>query len=206
MTSISENPIKRITRLLLLLSVLSIAGTNTLSAQAVKVNIPTTVVGTPNVGAEFTISQQFSVNGDLLWAPYMFKKHEEVFRALIGSVDLRYYFSPKYYYTNDMFDGFYAGPYAMYGNYNIGLYRGEGKESFRHTGWGVSGGISLGYKMYLSKRFRLDANLGLGFAHLQYDKFPLGGEWAEYPLAVKDTKAWVGPTKFGIHLVYNLFR
>lgn len=174
--------------------------------QAIKINIPTTIVGTPNIGAEFTISQQFSINGDLLWAPYLFKKHEEVLRSLIGTIELRYYIKPKYFYTNDMFDGFYIGPYAMMGNFNIGLYKGKGKDSFRYKGWGMSGGVSLGYKFYLSRRFRLDLNMGVGYAQMQYDKFLLGGEWADYPLSKKDTKMWIGPTKLGIHLVYNIFR
>lgn len=181
-------------------------GVNRAQGQAIKVNIPTTLVGTPNIGAEFTISQQFAINVDVLWAPYMFKKHEEVFRTLIGTAELRYYVKPKYYYTNDLFDGFYMGPYAMYGNYNIGFYKGDDVDSYRYKGWGVSGGMSLGYKFYLSKRFRLDANMGLGYAHLQYNTYLLGGEWAEYPLSIKDTKAWIGPTKLGVHLVYNLFR
>lgn len=176
-------------------------------AQAIKINAPLLLVGAPNVGAEFTISQQFSINGDVLWAPYLFKKNEEVFRSLIGSVDLRYYVNPRYYYTNDMFDGFYVGPYAMYGNFNIGLKeKDDNKDSYRRVGWGVSAGASLGYKFYLAKRFRLDINAGVGFAHLQYDKYLLGGEYADYPLEKKNTRMWIGPTKFGVHLVYNLFR
>ena len=81
--------------------------------QAIKTNIPLILAGTPNVGIEWNVGQQFTVNGDVLWMPYLFKKHEEVFRTLIGSLDLRYYIKPKYYYTNNMFDGFYIGPYAM---------------------------------------------------------------------------------------------
>ena len=193
--------------LLLLISAVSFVASQEAGAQALKINIPITLAGTPNIGAEFTISQQLSINGDILWAPYMFKKnHEQVFRALIGSVDLRYYVSPKYYYTNDMFDGFYVGPYVMSGNFNIGIYKGAGKTSYRYKGWGISGGVSLGYKFYLSKRFRLDLNLGIGYAHLQYDRFFLGGEWSDSALSYKDTKSWIGPTKFGAHLVYNLFR
>lgn len=192
--------------LLLFLSVGLFASLQKADAQAIKINLPTTLAGTPNIGAEFTISQQLAVNGDILWAPYMFKKHEEVFRTLIGSADLRYYVKPRYYYTNDMFDGFYIGPYVMAGNFNIGLYRGKNKTSYRYEGWGVSGGVSIGYKFYLSKRLRLDVNLGVGYAHLQYDKYYLGGEYAKYPLAYKETKWWIGPTKFGVHLVYNIFR
>lgn len=197
---------KKIITSVLAIAALLILSSNRVMGQAIKINLPTTLVGTPNIGAEFTLSQKFTVSGDILWAPYMFKKHEEVFRALIGTLEFRYYIKPKYYYTNDLFDGFYMGPYAMYGNFNIGLKKGGDKESHRYKGWGVSGGISLGYKFYLSRRFRLDVNLGLGYAHLQYNTYRLGGEWADYPLSVKDTKMWIGPTKFGVNLVYNLFR
>ncbi len=197
---------KRIYLLLLMSSVACFAGVQTAGAQSLKINIPITLVGTPNIGAEFTLSQQFTINGDILWTPYMFKKHEEVFRVLMGSADLRYYISPKYYYTNDTFDGFYVGPYLLGGNFNIGLYEGEGETSYRRKGWGVSGGVSLGYKFYIAKRFRMDVNLGLGYAHMQYNKYYLGGEWADYPMAYKNTRSWIGPTKFGVHLVYNLFR
>ena len=196
---------KRTIRLLVLGLVLVLAAP-AVKAQAIKTNVPLLLVGTPNVGMEFTVSQQFTTNLDILWMPYMFKKHEEVLRALVGSADLRYYVKPRYYYTNNMYDGFYLGPYVEAGNFNIGFWRGEERESYRYKGWGISAGLSLGYKFYLSKRFRLDLNLGLGYAHLQYDKYQLGGEWADYPLELKDTRAWFGPTKFGVHLVYNLFR
>lgn len=196
---------KRTIRILVLGLVLVLAAP-AVKAQAIKTNVPLLLVGTPNVGMEFTVSQQFTTNLDILWMPYMFKKHEEVLRALVGSADLRYYVKPRYYYTNNMYDGFYLGPYVEAGNFNIGFWRGEERESYRYKGWGISAGLSLGYKFYLSKRFRLDLNLGLGYVHLQYDKYQLGGEWADYPLELKDTRAWFGPTKFGVHLVYNLFR
>lgn len=196
---------KRTIRILVLGLVLVLAAP-AVKAQAIKTNVPLLLVGTPNVGMEFMVSQQFTTNLDILWMPYMFKKHEEVLRALVGSADLRYYVKPRYYYTNNMYDGFYLGPYVEAGNFNIGFWRGEERESYRYKGWGISAGLSLGYKFYLSKRFRLDLNLGLGYAHLQYDKYQLGGEWADYPLELKDTRAWFGPTKFGVHLVYNLFR
>lgn len=201
--------------LILTLTVVVLSLVNKANAQAIKINLPTTIIGTPNLGAEFTVSQRFTINGDVLWAPYMFKKSETVFRVLAGTAEFRYYVNPKYYYTNNMFDGFYLGPYAMFGNFNIGIDKGhnndevgqdESKKSYRYSGWGVSSGVSLGYKFYLSKRLRMDVNMGLGYAHIQYDKYLLGGEWAGSPLSIKDTKAWIGPTKFGVHLVYNIFR
>jgi hypothetical protein len=175
-------------------------------AQAVKVNVPLWLAGSPNIGLEWALGNQCTVNGDVSWMPYMFKQHEEVFRVLMTSADLRYYLNPPYYYTDDSWDGFYVGPYVLYGEFNVGLFKKKAGNNYRNQGWGISGGVSTGYKFYLSSRFRVDVNVGLGYAHLQYDKFLLGGEYVNYPLESKLTKAWFGPTKFGIHLMYSLYR
>lgn len=189
------------------LGIALLVGAQRADAQALKIDLPYLIAGAPNIGAEFTLTQQLTINGDILWMPFMYKKKEEVFRVLQVSVDLRHYIDPKYYYTNNMFDGFYVGPYAMYGRFNIGFATHDDLDDDRRVrGWGVSAGASVGYKFYLSRRLRLDVNMGIGYAHLQYDKFFLGGEWADSPISRKDTKYWIGPTKFGVHLVYNLFR
>lgn len=99
---------RKLSRILALGSILLFTAP-TAKAQAIKTNLPLLLAGTPNVGVEFMLSQQFTMNADILWMPYMFKKHEEVFRALIGSVDMRYYVKPRYYYTNNMYDGFTSG-------------------------------------------------------------------------------------------------
>ncbi|MEG1402458.1 DUF3575 domain-containing protein [Bacteroides sp.] len=176
-------------------------------AQSVKVNVPFLLTGSPNVGIEIPLSRQLTINGEVLWMPYLFKKNEEVFRALQSSIELRYYVNPRHFYTNDSWDGFYVGPYAMYGNFNIGLLsKGDASQSYRREGWGVSAGISTGYKFAFGNRWGLDLNLGLGYAHLQYDKFYLGGEYIHFPLERKKTKSWIGPTKAGVSMTYNLFR
>ena len=192
---------KHFTRYALLsaLFLLPLFAGRSIRAQAIKTNIPLILTGNPNIGFEWSVGRQMTINADALWSPYLFKKHEEVFRTLIGSVDFRYYINPRYYYTNDLWDGFYVGPYAMTGNFNIGLKRkDETKTSYRHKGWGVSSGIT--------SRFRIDVNLGVGYAHLQYDKFQLGGEFADFPLEIKQTKEYVGPTKVGAHIIYNIFK
>lgn len=176
-------------------------------AQIVRVNTPFALVGAPNIGFELTLTRQLTVSADVMWLPYLFKKDEEVFRTLQSSIEMRYYISPKSFYVNDSWDGFYVGPYAMFGNFNIGLLKhNDPLQSYRRKGWGVSGGVSTGYKFAFNSRWGLDINLGLGYAHLQYDKYYLGGEYAKYPLEKKKTKSWIGPTKFGIYLTYNLFR
>ncbi|NDV84134.1 DUF3575 domain-containing protein [Bacteroides sp. 51] len=197
---------KTVIRYILGVAVLS-AMTTIVSAQSIKINTPLWLTGSPNVGFEYTLTRQVTLNADVLWMPYLFKKNEEVFRIFQGTIEARYYLDPRNYYTNDSWDGFYVGPYAMYGNFNIGLLKNDDMaQSTRRKGWGVSGGVSTGYKFAFGTRWALDLNIGLGYAHLQYDKYPLGGEYVNYPLEQKKTRKWIGPTKFGVHLVYNIFR
>lgn len=175
---------------------------------AIKTNIPLTLIGTPNLGVEFTVGKNMAVSADVLWAPYMWKSSSEVLRSFQASAELRYYLNPRYYYSNDMYDGIYIGPYALWGDFNVGFKESDTDDlkNFRREGWGVSAGASFGYKLFLSRRLKLDLNLGIGYAHMQYDKYYLGGEWADHPLEIKKTRGWVGPTKFGISLVYSLVK
>ena len=69
---------RKLSRILALGSILLFTAP-TAKAQAIKTNLPLLLAGTPNVGVEFMLSQQFTMNADILWMPYMFKKHEEVF-------------------------------------------------------------------------------------------------------------------------------
>ena len=160
---------KKIIRYIAFCAVLLLLSNQNVRSQAIKTNIPFTITGNPNIGVEWSVSKQLTLNADILWSPYMFKKSEEVFRLLIGSVDFRYYVNPRYYYTNDLWDGFYIGPYFTAGNFNIGLKnKNEEETSYRRVGWGMSTGVSTGYKFYLSARFRVDLNIGVGYVHTQY--------------------------------------
>ena len=153
---------KPVVRYILLVSVL-LCLFGGVRAQSVKVNVPLWLTGSPNIGFEYTLTRQLTVNAEGAWLPYMFKKNEEVFRVLMGAAELRYYWNPQNFYTNDSWDGFYIGPYAMYGTFNIGLLKhNDPLRSYRRKGWGVSGGITFGYKYAFNSRLALDMNIGVG--------------------------------------------
>lgn len=61
-------------------------------AQMIKVNGPATLAGTPNIGYEHGLSPHLSVSADVMWLPYLSKKHEEVFRSFQMAGECRYYF------------------------------------------------------------------------------------------------------------------
>lgn len=172
-------------------------------AQMIKLNGPGTLAGCPNIGYEHGLTPKLSLAGDVIWLPYMSDKHEEVFRTLQITGEVRYYFRP----TNDqpytVPAGWYLGGYAMYGDFNIGRYRhNDMDQSFRRAGWACSAGISAGWKYAFNNRWQMDINLGVGYAHLQYHKYKLGGAYRDRPLGTWRTRHWVGPTRFSISFGY----
>lgn len=70
---------------------------------------------------------------------------------------------------------------------------------YRYEGWGAGGGISYGYSFYLGKRWSLEANIGVGYVRLHYDKYDCVkcGEKVG-----TESRNYFGPTKAGISLIY----
>lgn len=173
-------------------------------AQSVKMS-PIILVGAPNLQYEQAFSRRITANIDAFWLPWLFKKNEEVFRVFELAGEVRYYIKESDRTDMSMPSGFYAGVYAMWGQFNIGLLKDNDMEkSTRDSGWALSAGVSVGYKIPINARWAIDANLGLGIAHMQWNKYKLGGFYASWPLEKKKTRLWVGPTRFNISVVYNI--
>ena len=213
---------KKIFKILSLLCLSWVLHSGVAQGQAIKTNVPFLLTGNPNLGLEWNVGSRFSVNVDGLWMPYLWvskNENENVMRALVGTLDFRYYLKPRFYYTNKSYDGFYLGPYVMFGNYNMGIgewsffdhecYEGgdifHSLMSARYVGWGLSTGLVVGYKFYISNRFRLDVNIGAGYVHLQHAIYQLGGEYSGASIHQKVTREGFYPTRFGINLCYILF-
>lgn len=173
------------------------------SAQMVKMNGPATIAGCPNIGYEHQLTPRLSVAGDIIWLPYMSQKHEEVFRTMQIAGEVRYFFKELDREVSRLAQGWYLGAYAMYGDFNIGLYRhNDMDKSFRRMGWGVSAGVSGGWKKQLGKKWQMDVNMGIGYAHLQYHKYKLGGAYRNKPIGTWRTSNWFGPTRFSVSFGY----
>lgn len=179
------------------------AGTGIGRAQMLKLNGPLTLAGSPNLGYEHQLNNRLSIAGDVFWLPYMSDKHEEVFRSLQITSELRYYF--KETEDRSLARGWYLGGYLMYGDFNIGLYRHNNMDmSFRRAGWGVSGGVAGGWKYQFNKRWQMDINMGVGYVHMRYHKYKLGGAYRHHPIGGWRQSKWIGPTRFSISFGYIL--
>lgn len=105
--------------------------------------------------------------------------------------------------------GWFVGAHAHIGQMNVSginipypfllQNRNNAMKHHRYEGWFFGAGVSLGYQWILSKRLTLEAVLGLGYAHIIYDKYRcincgkhLGRGHADY----------IGPTKAALSLTY----
>ena len=80
-------------------------------------------------------------------------------------------------------------------------YEVKGSKEYRFEGYGYGGGISYGYNFFLGIRWSIEANLGIGYARLHYDKYKCQkcGEKIG-----TESRNYFGPTKAGISLIYYL--
>lgn len=155
---------------------------------------------TPNLSMEIGLGKRSTLDfgGSYNWFG---KQGSEVSNKKLvhwlGQVEYRYWLCSK-------FSGHFFGVHALGSQFNIGGYElpllfGEGSKNYRYQGWGAGAGISYGYNFYLGKRWGLEANIGVGYARLQYDKYDcmkcgkkIGTENRNY----------FGPTKVGVSLIY----
>lgn len=69
----------------------------------------------------------------------------------------------------------------------------------RYDGNLYGAGISYGYQWIISKRWSMEATIGVGYARLEYDKYARGdgGEKLGH-----NTSNYFGPTKVGLSFIY----
>ena len=69
----------------------------------------------------------------------------------------------------------------------------------RYQGHLYGGGISVGHSWILKKRWSIEASVGLGYARIEYEKYPC----AECGSKLKDTgRNYFGPTKAALSIIY----
>jgi hypothetical protein len=116
---------------------------------------------------------------------------------LLGELEYRYWLCNR-------FAGHFVGIHALGTQFNISehelpLLFGKGSENFRYQGFGYGGGISYGYQFYLSQRWNLEANLGVGYVRMEYDKYDCKTCGSKVG---PEKRNYFGPTKAGISLIY----
>lgn len=108
------------------------------------------------------------------------------------------------FYTCQVMNGFYWGPYIHAGQYNIAN-KGIPFKFFtnlkqnRYEGWFIGGGIGVGYEYPLSKHWNIGAEIGAGYTYIDYKKS--GCETCGRLLEDAGYNYW-GISKLGISILY----
>lgn len=160
----------------------------------VKSNVLYDMTTTLNLGLEIGLAPKWSFELPINYNPWEFSKDRKLKHWLVQP-EARYWLCER-------FNGHFFGLHGIAGGYNVGGIKIGSLKEHRYEGELYGGGISYGYQWILSKRWSIEATLGVGYVYLDYAKFPCG----ECATKIGDyTKNYFGPTKAGVSIIY-IFR
>lgn len=160
----------------------------------IKTNLLYDATATINLGVEFKVGRQLTLDVPVNYNPFSFKDNRK-WKHVLVQPELRWW-------TCEPFSGHFFGLHAHYAYYNIGNLPSpfsEYMKAHRFEGWLAGAGISYGYQFYIAPRLNLEMSVGVGYAYLKYDRYACEscGDFKG-----KEDKHYFGPTKASISLIY----
>ena len=139
---------------------------------ALKSNLLYDATTTMNLGLEFGLARKWTLDVPVNYNPW---KPDNGRRLRHWGIqpEVRYWFCEKFRRT-------FIGVHGHYADFNVG-------------------GVSVGHSWILKKRWSIEASVGVGYAHIVYDKYPCRACGTK----LKDSsKNYFGPTKASVSLIY----
>lgn len=160
---------------------------------AVKSNLLYDATSTINLGFEVGLGKKWSLDVSGNYNGWKFADNASL-RHWLVQPEARYWLCEK-------FNGHFFGLHGFYGDYNVGgiSFLGDNMKNHRYDGNLYGAGLAYGYQWFLSSRWSMEAEIGVGWAHLDYDKYECG------PCGAKlgsETKDYFGPTKLALSIIY----
>lgn len=193
----------------IMLTILS-SGLVPLKAQtvAIKSNLLYDATTTPNLGVEMSVGPKSTVNLVYGLNPWTFHSESHGDRKA-----KHWLLMPEYRrWTCSTFNGHFFGVHAMAGQFNAanvdlpipGAFFGgdnltKGVRDHRYQGTYAGAGLTYGYQWILSRHWNLEAEIGLGYNHVWYDKYACGECGGKID---KGGTNYLGLTKLGISFMY----
>lgn len=168
---------------------------------AIKSNLLYDATSTINLGLEFGLSSKWTLDVSGNYNPWTFSDNRK-WKHWMVQPEARYW-------TCNKFMGSFLAMHLLGGQLNFGNWDTDFKllgtdfsvlKDHRVEGWFVGAGVGYGYAWPLGKHWNLEAELGVGYAYLRYDKFRCAqcGE----KIDADKSHHYFGPTKAALNLVY----
>lgn len=163
---------------------------------AVKSNLLYDATATINLGMEVALSPKWTLDIPVNYNTWSMSEGARL-RHFGIQPEARYWFCEAFRRT-------FVGVHAHYAKFNAGRlhnwsFMSDNMQTNRYQGNLFGAGLSIGHSWILSRDWSLEASLGLGYAHIMYDKFPCD----ECQPKLKDGhKNYFGPTKAALSLIY----
>lgn len=164
-----------------------------LSSQQVnlKSNLLYDATSTLNLGLEIGLGKKFTLDLSGNYNPWEFGGNKKMKHFLVQP-ELRFWPCEKFY-------RWFWGLHGHYAGYNVGGISAIGIEDRRYEGTAMGFGVSVGRQWVLNKRWSIEASFGVGYALLDYDKYP-SEKCAK--LIEEEKRNYVGPTKISVSIIY----
>lgn len=151
-----------------------------------------------NVAVEVDFAKRWSVQLPIYYSGVNYFTQTIKFRTFAVQPEVRYWFS------GNMNDKFFLGAHAgvAYYNYAVdGQYRIQDKDGKRPA---LGGGLSVGYRMPISKngRLKMEFSIGGGVYSLKYDKFYNTQSTSQGELSHSVDKIWYGVDHAAVSFSY----
>ena len=187
------------------MAVVFLATSLSVSAQvAIKTNLLYDATTTPNLGVEVATDSQHTLNLVYGLNPWNFGD---------GKKAKHWVLQPEFrWWPCTAFNGHFFGVHLMGGQFNAAkvdipvpgfFFSGDnlrtGVKDARYQAWYAGAGVTYGYQWILARHLNLEAEVGIGYNHAWYEKYPC----AECGTLLKKGGAnYVGLTKLGLSLEY----
>lgn len=166
---------------------------------AVKSNLLSDALISPNAGVELLLSSQWTLDVMAHYQPFASGDNRRWKHWLLQPEVRRWFCVP--------FAGHFVGAHLLGGRFNVGdvhlpFDMLKGARDSRYEGWLTGAGISYGYHWVLAPHWSIEASLGIGAAFVRSDRYRCGhcGE----KLRSAKSQGYFGPTKAAISLVYMI--
>lgn len=146
---------------------------------------------TTNLGVEVGLSPKLTLDLSGGGNPWKFSDNRQL-KLWYVQPELRYWFCER-------FNGSFIAFEGHYGKANVSNIDIFGLGHDRYDGKGYGGGLTYGYQWMIGNRWNMEAEVGVGYARLDYDKYEHGKDGAKIG---HNSKNYWGPTRAALSFIY----